>query len=203
MRNNFIWIIATFIVCTTLLNACSKEKSIDSTTSSGTNASDQLKGDWKLLYITSSGHEEGAYTLNGTAYKEVYDFKDSTTNNNGTFTFTKDSLFYTLAYNETGKDWDHYYQNGVLVGADSSVYSDPFADAGRISYIIKGDSITLVDNSGYGSFGQGIPATYKYVLSGDKLTLLGQFNFSEKDTLSNYIETYNVNLKGNIYLQKK
>lgn len=202
MKNNFIWIVAIIIAVTTL-NACSKEKSIDSTTSSGTNVSDQLKGDWKLLYITSSGHEEGAYTLNGATYKEVYDFKDSTTNNNGTFSFTKDSLLYTIAYNESGKDWDYYYQNAVLVASDSSVYNDPVADAGRIPYIIKGDSITLVDNAGYGIFGGGIPVTYKYVLSGDKLTLLGQFNFMEKDTLTNYVETYNVNLKGNIYLQKK
>lgn len=184
-----------------LIFSCKKEGSVDS--SGGQNNSNSLIGNWKLLYITASGHEEGAYAYSAKTYKEIYDFKDSTIDNNGLFSFSKDSLNYAVSFTQSGKDWDVVYENGIETFRDSSTYNEQVTDAGKIPYKIKGDSITMIDDSNMGMFGSGIPATYKYVVNGNKLTLYGRFKFSDKDTLPGYVETFNVDISANIYLQKQ
>lgn len=195
-------IFLTFI--SNLLFSCNKEKSIDASAGgSGGSGTNSLIGNWKLLYITSEGNEEGTYTDAGINRKDIYIYKDSTINNNGLFSFSKDSLAYGISYIQTGNEWYYSYRDGTLFYADSSDYNTPESDAGVLPYKIKGDSVTLIDNSGAGMFDQGIPATYKYAVNGDKLTLTGKFDFVTKDTLLNYIETYNVSISSKIYLQKQ
>lgn len=199
---NFLIRLTCFVLVTLLIFSCKKESSVDTSGSAG-GTTNVLVGNWKFLSVTADGNEEATHTFAGTNYKDIYLYKDSTTSNNGLFSFTKDSLIYNISYDETGKDWDYSYENGVLTFADSSDYSDPVTDAGGLPYKIKGDSVTLIDNSGLGMFGQNIPATYKYTINGNKLTLTGRFKFIEKDTLPDYIETYNVNIGSSIYLQKQ
>lgn len=200
MKTFLINSILLFMI-SSIVVSCGKERSVDLSGSSG--SASGLVGNWKLLYMTANGYETGDYTENGKTYRDVYIYKDSTTNNKGVFTFTKDSMSTTgLSYNESGNDWFYSYENNVKYYGDSSTYNDPVTDVDeRLPYKIKGDSIQLLYSSGM--FGTDIPATYKYVITGDKLSLLGRFTFIEKDTTGSYIETYNVNIGANIYLQKQ
>jgi hypothetical protein len=183
-------------------NSCSKEKSFDTSNGSNSSGSSALLGNWKLLYTTSDGYETGEYTQGGIAVKDIYKFKDSSINNSGIFAFSKDSLaFKAVAFNQVGYEWIYTYANGVLMYSDSSDYNEPITMNETIPYKVKGDSIQLLDDSGV--FGGSMPGMYKYTIIGNKLTLTGRFIFTIKDTSTSYIETYNINIGANIYLQKQ
>jgi hypothetical protein len=110
MTSTYRLIVVAFL--TVLIVACSKEKSFDP--SSGGNAGNTMKGNWKFVSLHVTG--QTIVEVPSIDAKTVSIFEYTTKNNTGDVTITNDQITYTnLSYSVDTSFLAYYYDAGVLV----------------------------------------------------------------------------------------
>ena len=159
-----------------ILNSCHKNN--DAAGNSG-----QLAGNYKFVYISLQAQSTGQQTGSGQTLKTITYTSYKTTNNSGTVTFTKDSIFSKgVGYSANTISKSDVYENGTLTDSFSFplVQTYPPSNSSTKFDVIGQDSIVF--HGGYLALGLGGNTTVapssggRFAFKGDSLILTSKIS---------------------------
>lgn len=165
MQKNLVFLSVCLILCFTFLNSCKKDNS---------SSSNNLTGDWKFVSMTVQTQVDNQYTDGGILYKTTSVSNYISTQNEGTVTFTADSMKSNgIAYAIDSKVKGYNYEDGSLMDSLEFpfVFSVPATSHSAAYKMVGNDSLYLPGEGLFGAPGATAATGATYTVSGNIFTM--------------------------------
>ncbi|MBI1782411.1 MAG: hypothetical protein HYR66_13775 [Sphingobacteriales bacterium] len=204
MKYSFVKLTLWMLISVTNFS-CSKEHSID--TSAGGTGSGSVSGTWNFAGLSANTKSDVSETDGTDVVRAITTADYSTTNNKGTITFATNTFTGTgIGYDLSTTAYGKFYTNGVLEDSLDMPFSftlPPGNSSG--SYKLVGTD-SLYFTGGFIAIGldsmESKPIGYKYVISGNKLTLTSKFTNSFQEDDNGIMATVKQSADITVVLQK-